>query len=50
MDGSRDYHIKRSQRKIAYNVACMWNLKYDYVTEIDSDIETDLPITVCFHH
>ena len=54
MDGPRDYYIKwcesDRERQIANNITCMWNLKYDYVTEIDSDIETDLPVTVCFHH
>ena len=31
MDGSRDYHTKRSksnrERQISYNIAYMWNLK-----------------------
>ena len=45
MDGSRDYHTKRSkldkERKISYDIAYMWNLKIDrkvlsYNTETES--------------
>ena len=46
MDGSRDYHTKRSksERKIPYNITYMWNLRYDmneliYNTETDSQRE-----------
>ena len=41
MDGSRDYHTKRSQRK-KYDITFMWNLKKDkqiiYKTEAVSQI------------
>ena len=51
MDGSRDYHTKRSkserERQIPYDIAYMWNLKYDtnefiYETETDSDTDNRL--------
>ena len=51
MDGSRDYHTKRSkserERQIPYDIAYMWNLKYDtnefiYETEKDSDTDNRL--------
>ena len=33
MDGTRDYHAKRSkserERQIPYDIICMWKLKYD---------------------
>ena len=46
MDEPRDYHAKWSkserERQIPYDIACMWNLKYDtneliYKTKIDSE-------------
>ena len=45
MDATRDYHTKWSkserERRIPYDITCMWNLKYDinepmYKTETDS--------------
>ena len=48
MDGPRDYHTKWSksekERQIPYDIAYMWNLKYDtneliYETEEDSQTE-----------
>ena len=51
MTGSRDYHTKRSkserERQIPYDIAYMWNLKYDtnefiYETETDSDTDNRL--------
>ena len=53
MDGPRDYQIKwsnqKEKRQIPYDIAYIWNLKYDtnelfYETETDSDIENRLAV------
>ena len=45
MNGSRDYHTKRSkserERQIPYDITYMWNLKYDTI-ELIYKTETDL--------
>ena len=45
MDGSRDYHTKRSkldkERKISYDIAYMWNLKNSITNELICKTEMD---------
>ena len=45
MDGSRDYHTKRSksdrERQISYDITYMWNLKKNDTNELIYKTETD---------
>ena len=45
MDGPRDYHTKRTkserERQISYDIAYMWNLKINDISELIYKTETD---------